>query len=544
MTNQFPSSFEPLRVGTGLALMSLVISAGVLVSACGGSASDGSGAFPSNAGDPGGDGNGGAGGVDGGDGTDGFVPEDEQELDLQAPQGGDRFVFVVSTTLDAVVRIDGVTLAVDLIEVGGEPTVMRSLGGEDALLVYNRGTVDFSLVRFGPTGEPTVTTIDAGARINRLEVSPSGRFAVAFFDARRASPWETLGDLQLALVLDLTAGAETLTPVGVGFGPEEVVFTADETELLVVTEAGVSVIDLAGLGQPQFAPEVELGAVDPSAPDREVLLTPSGSHAVMRVGGEIDVRVVPLDGTSPSTVTLSASPTDIDIMPDGTSVLAVVRDQMELARWSLADPNAVEITDLPDTPAGTATVNAAAGEVLLHTTLPGEEWLAVLSLETGAVDRHDLKKGVVAVAPSPDGSRVVILHDRLDEPPSADDDLEARIDKSFGYSVLDTESGYVKLVMLASEPTAFLVTPDSERAFVLIPDTTGENYHATDAVDLTSMQVHTHALGSPPEHLIEIPAAGRVAVSQDHPVGRITFVDTASGKTETVTGFELNGLIR
>jgi hypothetical protein len=62
-------------------------------------------------------------------------------------------------------------------------------------------------------------------------------------------------------------------------------------------------------------------------------------------------------------------------------------------------------------------------------------------------------------------------------------------------------------------------------------------------VDLVSFQVQSVALGSPPRALGHIAAAGAVYVTQSHAAGRITFVDTSTRKTRTVTGFELNAYI-
>ena len=36
---------------------------------------------------------------------------------------------------------------------------------------------------------------------------------------------------------------------------------------------------------------------------------------------------------------------------------------------------------------------------------------------------------------------------------------------------------------------------------------------------------------------------GKVYVSQRHPLGRVTFIDLADGKTQTITGFELNSSV-
>jgi hypothetical protein len=40
-----------------------------------------------------------------------------------------------------------------------------------------------------------------------------------------------------------------------------------------------------------------------------------------------------------------------------------------------------------------------------------------------------------------------------------------------------------------------------------------------------------------------IPATQRAFVGQDHPEGRITFIDEATGALQSVTGFELNSRI-
>jgi hypothetical protein len=63
-------------------------------------------------------------------------------------------------------------------------------------------------------------------------------------------------------------------------------------------------------------------------------------------------------------------------------------------------------------------------------------------------------------------------------------------------------------------------------------------------VDLRSFQVDPIALGSPPVSVGAIPGSRRVFIGQDHPDGRISFVDWATGELESVTGFELNSRIR
>lgn len=48
---------------------------------------------------------------------------------------------------------------------------------------------------------------------------------------------------------------------------------------------------------------------------------------------------------------------------------------------------------------------------------------------------------------------------------------------------------------------------------------------------------------SPPEGTGYVDATDKIFVSQDHPTGRITFIDAAGG-VETVTGYRLNDAVK
>ena len=521
----------------------------LLAAACGESAGDALGARADEEG--GGTGGAGAAGGEAGGttgGEDPFIPEEEIEVALQAPQGGDKYVFVVSTGLDAVVRIDALSLEVDLIEVGGAPTVMRTMGGEDSLVVFNRGTRDFSVVRAadGEADQAAIATLDAPSQINRLEVAAGGAYAVAWYDPEAGIAGDPVGDLQQVLVLGLTPGAEAVYPVGVGFHPLTVSFRDEGDTAYVVTEDGISVIDMAALDGPSFVPTMSV-TPDPFEPwfDREVLVTPDGARAVVRRGGVSEVRIITLASGDTKVVELDGPPTDVDLTPDATEAIVVVRDQAQLVRVLLEDPGERTTIDLSGTPAGLATLTDDGQLAVLYSTLPEAEWLAVLDLATGEVTKIPLKKGVTAVAPAPDSKTVLVLHQKSAEgSPDPTEPLEDFIDKSEGYSVVDIETLFAKLELLDSPPGGFAVTPDGGRAYVLVPDvSTTRLGHFVDDIDLRTMLVTAVPLGSPPRHAVYVPAADRMAVSQDHPVGRITFIDTQTGDTETVTGFELNGLI-
>ena len=66
---------------------------------------------------------------------------------------------------------------------------------------------------------------------------------------------------------------------------------------------------------------------------------------------------------------------------------------------------------------------------------------------------------------------------------------------------------------------------------------------SVEAVDLTSFVITSVTLGSPPVAVGIVPQTAQVYVAQDHPLGRMTFVDQATFHKRTLTGFGLNGQI-
>ena len=494
-----------------------------------------------------GDGNGYAGADAGSAGdTKPWVAEQELEVALQVPQSGENFVFVVSTGLDAIVRIDALTLAVDLVEVGANPTVMRTLPGTGAMVVINSGTQDFTLVRNAddPDQKPTTTTVDSPAPVNRLELSPDGKHAVAWFDANADHADGAEGDLQEVLVLDLEEGKEAAYPVAVGFRTLAVSFANQgASRAFVVSETGISIIELASVKGPRFVPALPV-TPDPFEPylDREVLVTPDGTKAVVRRGGIKELRVIDLSNGDAETLELSGAPTDADLTVDAKEVILAIRESAELVRVPLDDLQSATTIDLSGTPAGLVSLTPDGKRAVLYSTVEGAEWVAVLELDTEEIEVFATKKGIASTALAPDGRSVVIVHTKVDGNPDPAD-LEAFVDRSYGYSVLDIEARFVKLQLTDNPPGEIAMTPDGARAYVLVADATGGLGHVVNDVDLRKMLVQSLPLGSPPRHAVYVPAADRMAVSQDHPVGRITFIDTQTGKTETVTGFELNGMI-
>lgn len=62
-------------------------------------------------------------------------------------------------------------------------------------------------------------------------------------------------------------------------------------------------------------------------------------------------------------------------------------------------------------------------------------------------------------------------------------------------------------------------------------------------LDLTSFIVDAVTLGSHPSQIGTVVGTDRIYVSQEHALGRVSFIDVATGQLRTVTGFQLNSQV-
>jgi hypothetical protein len=146
------------------------------------------------------------------------------------------------------------------------------------------------------------------------------------------------------------------------------------------------------------------------------------------------------------------------------------------------------------------------------------------------------------VAIAPDSKTALIVNKKLPgDPADTTIDEATRADRQYGYSLLQLDSGFAKLQVTAAELGPFTLVPDGTHLFVLF---NAGSLREAQNVDLRSFQMTPIELGSPPTSVGPVPGSQRVFVGQDHPDGRISFIDWTKSAIETVTGFELNGRIR
>ena len=477
----------------------------------------------------------------------------EVEYTFGKPVSSRRFFYVAMTSQNELARIDGRTLAVSSTPVGASPRTVAAIPGGDAAVVLDSSNGTATIVRPTGTGDD-IKVLPTLPHLNRLDVDPTGRFAVVWFDliqAQQDGGITGIGSFQDVTVIALAAGSEKAVDLTVGFRPRNVQFDATGDHAYVVTQDGVSAIDLAYATGHEASIVPPIPVADPSVPadDLEVDIVATGHYAAVRQSGAAALRVVDLV-TSPGqawTIPLASAPTDVDLAPDGSRVFAVERDAKQLAIVDIPgdaiDPSGIETVDLSDATLGSLVLSNDGRRALLFTNAALDERITMVKLDTPGYPHvtWPLQKSVRAVGMSPDGTSALVLHAKIPGDPATATSFDDYIDKSYGYSLLDLASGFAKLQITPVDPGPFAYAPDSSKAYLALDG--GDADGATRALQIVHVQngvVTTKDLGSPPSAVGILPDAGQAFTAQRHPLGRVSFADLASDAMRTVTGFDLN----
>ena len=157
-------------------------------------------------------------------------------------------------------------------------------------------------------------------------------------------------------MIALAPGVERAVNLTVGFRPREVQFDALGTRAYVITQDGVSVVDLGYAtthGPEHRAADPGRGSGVPARVgrgrhrrDRDLRGGPPGGRR-RRCGSSTSAASSP---GGPGTIPLASPATDIDLAPDGARVYAVQREAKRLAIVDVPgdalDPTGVESVDL------------------------------------------------------------------------------------------------------------------------------------------------------------------------------------------------------
>lgn len=481
--------------------------------------------------------------------ADGGIPERELESLYEAPVATGRYVWVANPRSGRVALVDVVTLAVKTVEAGNEPTTIAALPPacaapceDDRVLVLNVRSKDATLIKAadGSGGGASVSTVAVPSGGNRWAVSSDGRYAIAWTDAKKVTrPDKTQGFQDLTIV-DLSLGTSTV--LAVGYRPVAIGFAAAtsappsgaSTRAFAVTQDGISVVDLGPT--PHVSKNVAISddpTEDPGS--RDVSLTPDGAYALIRRDGANQVTIVSLVDGVRKNVTLDGPVTDLDLSPNGDRAVAVVKSTATAFVLPLpqifAAPQTFTKVALPGETIGSIAIAPTGARGLLYTTEAAVERVSVLELSPLSARTVRLYSPVLASFLSPDAAFAVVLHQSSAATSGAG--------QTGAFSLLPIGADLpAKIVATGAPPMNVAFSPTSDRAIVTERDDRTKTYGAYLA-SFPLLGVTRYPLASPPIAAGIAARAQRAYVAQEHPEGRITFIDFATGQARTLTGFEL-----
>jgi DNA-binding beta-propeller fold protein YncE len=479
----------------------------------------------------------------GGGGLDtGFTPPGEREDDLLAlrPAESDVFIFVANPSNNTVTRVNVRTLEVRTTKVGRDPSAVVITPGWSTAVVFNQGDSTVSIV---DAATLAVQTVEVRSNHNRMVLSPDGRWAALWHDeaAEQDDDPATGGATSYNEMSFVDVPAARHFPLVVGFNPKGVRFTPDGALALAVADASLAAIELSGDSPvPRFLP-----IADPLSPPvaEEVEVAPDGSFAFVRQRGTDTLTVVDLATSEVTAIPVGAGPTDLDLTSDGRELVLVSREAAEVARFSVADPfAAATITEIPgDTPLGSILLDRA-GDAVLFTNASALGRYATWRLADDTMVLHPLTKPAASMARTPDGGALLVIHSDDDNP---DGSTPEPYRGKPALSLIDLDDQRTNTLALRAEISGYANASNGRFGYAILegrPELEVLDYSTLIHTELT-LRSEAVFVGTLPDLN---PADGdepMAWVSQEHPLGRLSFYDPDDGDVQTITGFELNGQI-
>jgi len=464
-------------------------------------------------------------------------PEMELESAFEAPVATNRFVWTANPTTNRIALINAENFEVRLAETGLAPTTVAGLPGDDrdGAIVVNLGSEDATVVTVDADSAITTTNVQTHAGPNAIAVSPGGAWAIVWSDAavvgeENLDPTDGLQDLT---VIDLRTDEPSSTILSVGYRPSRVTFDADETRAFVVTEPGLSVIELDDASHVDRLVELTDDPIADQAA-RDVSVTPDGGLAVVRVDASQKLGFVDLETGERTSLDLGAYVTDLDLSSDGSQAFAVAGSELIVVPVPPGNVTAAELqrAGVEGAVARSVSLSPDAKLALLYSNAEDNPYLTVLTTDSAWADFSghalDLHAPVQAAFAAPSALHGIAF--QATAPGSR---------KAGAFSIVSSQMDRAaKIVGTDAPPVAVAYSPDGANAVIATRDVAHTSY-GMYLVHMDNLEENFYSLPSPPLAAGMVPRANQAFVAQAHPEGRITFVTLDGSSARTLTGFEL-----
>lgn len=475
--------------------------------------------------------------VDGDDTDDEAPPEQEEDLLLLPPAQTDVYVFVANPERNTVTRVNVRTLDVDTTSVGTRPEIVLTTPDFRQAVVFNRGDESVTVIDADTLEKDTV---DVRENINDMTMSPNGDWVVLWHNKARDRADDPVPEGLQSFNEVSFVGVDDAEhfPMAVGFNPKMVRFTPDSSLAVVVSDAYLATIDLTVSPLLPELIELEPGVLDPDSAE-EVILAADGSFAWVRQFGATDLLVVDLGTGSVDRVPAGTNPTDLDLSPSGLQAVAVARGSSELWVYDAERPFALpEVVGLPAGPGyGSLLFDPTGDQAIVYTTAAPIERFGVWNVAADSVVERSLVKPVSGMAITPTGESLMVFHTLADGP-----DTEPVFAGKWALTLVDLSDFRSNPLLLPAEPIGYANSTTGELGYFVM-----RGIPFLEVLDYRTLLADEYALASIPSYIGVLPDLEPgdgdeppAWVSQEHPLGRISFFDPDDHSLETLTGFELN----
>jgi hypothetical protein len=464
------------------------------------------------------------------------LPEEvEDDSSYRAPVATGRFLWSTNPVSGRVALINVVDQKTQILSAGLYPTFLTSIGTEEdpAALVLNVGSSDAT--RFRVDGDDVLKDrVDTHAGANRWSRSASGKFAVAWSRPERGVVLDPTDGFQEITVISLSDDGMESTRLVVGTRPRHVQVSSDEERLIVVSEEGINLIDLTDT--PSIYDWINLGL---DFERRDVSIDADGNYALVRRTDESSVELIDLLAPENRTELTFAGPvTDLDLAQNGRAV-AVIRSRSEIATFMLdevvSDPTAVDTLLIPGEVFGSSVLTDDGSTAVLYTTALANSYLNIVDLRQATYLAHrslDTYAPVFSVIPTPDGKHAAVLA-------AEDFSLGETARPAEAFSLIALRSELFPRVVGTGAPVKDVALGNTVGLVTATKSTATGTVHEAHLIKLPSLSVKAQVLSTEPLSAGVLPDFGLAYAAQLHPEGRVTFFDFDTGKTRTLTGFEL-----
>lgn len=367
---------------------------------------------------------------------------------------------------------------------------------------------------------------------NAVAFTDDARFATAYFDFSLEVDIDGVLDLTGVVVLDLERDVQTLVPVG--FAADRILYVNDAqgvaTEAVVLSRNQVALIDL-------LADPPALSVTYPLSLDPDVIVdpvgadvTPDGRYALISARSSSDLYAIDLQQPSINLIELAGAPSDMEVSAevDRTVLVYGFRPTVEIL-----DHERFELQTL-DVDEGMDRVTLLGDQAMLWGTGDQHD-LYRMDVTDGNLVEYRLQNPAASLSIAPTGEMAVVLTRAEGSGATGVDGL---YDQHPGMEILDLQTDESTPFLLEGDGLGTAFASDGTDLQLLVLQR-GVDY--LYRLDLYTRQEGRIELSDPPVSIGSMPS-GRFYVTHDSPLGLVSYVDPASGKTEEIGGFATLGL--